>query len=140
MSKQIERVTYHTQLICIIIRSDFEQDGIEFFTPPEMSQQLAYMKYNRGKKIDPHIHKVNNRNINYTQEVLFIKSGKVRVYLFGPDKEYLCERALSAGDLIMLCSGGHGFEVDEAVEMIEVKQGPYIAEDDKVRFYPEGWE
>ena len=34
----------------------------------------------------------------------------------------------------MLVSGGHGFKVLEEVEMIEVKQGPYYGEQDKVRF------
>jgi hypothetical protein len=41
---------------------------------------------------------------------------------------------LEAGDVILLVSGGHGFEVIEEVEMIEVKQGPYLGEHDKTRF------
>ena len=34
----------------------------------------------------------------------------------------------------MLISGGHGFKVLDEVEMIEVKQGPYAGEQDKIRF------
>ena len=30
--------------------------------------------------------------------------------------------------------GGHGFEVLEELEMIEVKQGPYAGDRDKTRF------
>ena len=37
-------------------------------------------------------------------------------------------------DLAMLfCAGGHGFEVLEEIEMIEVKQGPYGGDTDKRR-------
>jgi mannose-6-phosphate isomerase-like protein (cupin superfamily) len=41
---------------------------------------------------------------------------------------------LESGDVILLIKGGHGFEVLEELEMIEVKQGPYLGEQDKVRF------
>ena len=44
------------------------------------------------------------------------------------------ERRKHPGDVILLIQGGHGFEVLEEVEMIEVKQGPYVGERDKTRF------
>jgi hypothetical protein len=34
----------------------------------------------------------------------------------------------------MLVNGGHGFKVLKDVEMIEIKQGPYILSSDKVKF------
>jgi hypothetical protein len=36
--------------------------------------------------------------------------------------------------VIVLVSGGHGFEMLEETEMIEVKQGPYTGDADKIRF------
>ena len=36
--------------------------------------------------------------------------------------------------MILLAVGGHGFEVLEEIEMIEVKQGPYAGDLDKQRF------
>jgi hypothetical protein len=33
--------------------------------------------------------------------------------------------------VILLATGGHGFEVLEEIEMIEVKQGPYAGDQDK---------
>jgi hypothetical protein len=40
---------------------------------------------------------------------------------------------LAAGDAILLIAGGHGFEVLEACQIMEVKQGPYLSkEKDKV--------
>ena len=37
----------------------------------------------------------------------------------------------------MLVAGGHGFEMLEPTEMIEVKQGPYSGDQDKSRFRPD---
>jgi hypothetical protein len=56
------------------------------------------------------------------------------VDLYSNEKSFICSKVLKAGDVILLCSGGHGFEVLEEIEMIEIKQGPYSGVDDKVRF------
>jgi len=122
------------EIYAIIIRSDFEQSGIQFFTPPEFSQQLAYMKHEKGEIIEPHVHNEVNREVVRTQEVLVIKSGEVQVDLYTVEHEYWGSVTLGAGDLILLASGGHGFTMLEPTEMIEIKQGPYLGDQDKVRF------
>ncbi|MBW4546702.1 MAG: hypothetical protein KME25_20000 [Symplocastrum torsivum CPER-KK1] len=131
---QPESITYHDQLLAIIIWNQFNESGIHFFTPNELSQQLAYMHHPRGKVIEPHVHNSVIREVQYTQEVLFIKKGKLRVDFYNDQQEYLESRMLEAGDVILLVTGGHGFEVLEEIEMIEVKQGPYLGEQDKTRF------
>jgi hypothetical protein len=128
--------TLHTDsgIIAIIIRYEFEKDGIEFFTPGEFSQQIGYMKHKAGDTIQEHVHVLHHRDVNYTQETLVIKKGKVKVNFFNPDKSFFTSRELKTGDVILLASGGHGFEFLEETEMIEVKQGPYCSDKDKVRF------
>ena len=132
----IEKITNQEQLLAIIISHRFNESGIHFFTPDELSQQLAYMHHPTGKVIQPHVHNPVIREVTYTQEVLFIKSGKLRVDFYNDQQEYLDSRILEAGDVILLVTGGHGFEVLEEIEMIEVKQGPYVGEQDKTRFVP----
>ena len=129
-----ENIILNEKLIAIIIRSQFSKDGIEFFTPNDFSQQLGYMKRKKGHQIEPHIHNSVSREIMLTQEVLFIKSGKVRVDLYDDYKKYYESRILNRGDVILLANSGHGIAVLEESEMIEVKQGPYLEKDDKVRF------
>lgn len=124
----------HDLLLGIIIRSSYQKDGIEFFTDNYSSQQLGYMKRPAGYMIPPHCHNIVRREVHYTQEVLFIKSGKVRVDFYDGQQNYLESRILNAGDVILLANGGHGFKMLEPSEMIEVKQGPYVGEEDKVRF------
>jgi hypothetical protein len=131
---QPESIIYHGQLLAIIIWHQFNKPGIHFFTPDELSQQLAYMRHPTGKIIEPHVHNPVVREVQYTQEALFIKKGKLRIDFYNNQQEYLESRILEAGDVILLVTGGHGFEVLEEIEMIEVKQGPYVGEQDKTRF------
>jgi hypothetical protein len=130
----IERVMAGNEILAIIVRKEYSDPGIHFFTPNEFSQQLGYMHHPAGKHIQPHIHLGIQREVTLTQEVLFIKLGKLRVDFYSPEKEYRESRILEAGDVILLASAGHGFEVLEEVEMFEVKQGPYVEQEDKLRF------
>jgi hypothetical protein len=131
----VEIIKCNEKIIAIIVRSSFSSTAnIHFFTPHEFSQQLAYMAHPSGKVIQPHIHNLIAREVLYTQEVLVIKKGKLRVDLYDSNKLYIESKILEAGDVILLAAGGHGFEVVEFVEMLEIKQGPYAGDQDKIRF------
>lgn len=129
-----EIISYENKQLAIIVYENFCNDGIYFFTESQLSQQLAYMSHSKGKVIEPHIHNPVLREVHYTQEVLFIKSGKLKVDFYNDNQEYLESRILSKGDVILLMTGGHGFEVLEDIQMFEVKQGPYAGNNDKIRF------
>lgn len=132
----IERIVHDGILIALVIPSSHRTDGIEFFTPNEFSQQVAYMNRPAGYAIPPHVHKPVPREVQFTREVLFIRSGRVIVDLYAPDKTFLTSTTLSGGDVILLAEGGHGFRMLEPTEIIEVKQGPYAGVEDKERFSP----
>lgn len=131
-----EQISVNDKLLALIIRADFSKEGIEFFTPNDFSQQLAYMNRPAGYTITPHVHNKVQREVFYTQEVLFIKKGKVKISFYDEGRRYVDSRVLMTGDVIMLASGGHGFEMLEQTEIIEVKQGPFTGEHDKTRFEP----
>jgi hypothetical protein len=130
----IENIIHQESIYAIIIRANYEKEGISFFTSDDFSQQLGYMKRPKGYEIPPHVHNVVPREVTLTQEVLFIKRGIVRVDFYQQDKTYLFSKILNQGDVILLAAGGHGFTIIEEAEIIEVKQGPYCGELDKVRF------
>jgi hypothetical protein len=132
----IEYIKHDQNILAVIIYSDYRSEGISFFTPETFSQQLAYMNRPVGYIIPPHIHNPVLREVNFTKEVLLIRSGKLRVDFYDDLKNYLESRILIAGDVILLAYGGHGFEMLEQSEIIEVKQGPYAGEADKTRFNP----
>jgi len=132
----IENIQHNNLLLAIIIRSDFKKEGIEFFTNDNDSQQLGYMNRPEGYVIAPHRHNLVPREVHLTQEVLFIRSGKVRVDFYDNEQNYIQSSVLEKGDVILLSDGGHGFQMLEKSEMIEVKQGPYCGDRDKIRFIP----
>lgn len=130
----IETIKIDNRIFAIIIRNDHHGEGIQFLTEEDYSQQLAYMHHPSGKIIDAHIHNFEKRNVVHTQEVLVIRKGILRVDFYLEDYTYVESHLLREGDIILLASGGHGFEVIEEVEMVEIKQGPYLGDRDKSRF------
>lgn len=130
----VKTISHGGKILSIIIPAQFKKEGIAFFTPDDYSQQLGYMQRPQGYQIPPHRHNKVERMVTLTQEVLYIKSGRVRVDFYDDNEVYLESRVVSTGDVILLAAGGHGFEMLETSEIIEVKQGPYSGENDKKRF------
>ena len=129
----IERIEFEGTEFAIIVRNDFREPGLHFFTPPHFSQQLGCMRHPKGHLIEPHVHNPVPRAVEFTQEALFLRRGKLRVDFYSEAGVYLESRELRAGDVILLIRGGHGFEVLEEIEMVEVKQGPYVGDSDKTK-------
>lgn len=121
-------------ILAIVVRSHYDKPGITFVTPDDCSQQLAYMHHPKGHVILPHIHNIVKREILYTKEALIIKSGKIKCDFYSDERKYLKSTIIATGDVLLLVSGGHGFKCLEETKMLEVKQGPYVGENDKVRF------
>ncbi len=132
----IDRITNEKKELALIIRRSFYSEGIEFFTPDNYSQQIGYMNRPLGYVIPPHVHNPVARQVEYTKEVLFIRNGSLRVDFYSDEQVYLESTILYTGDVILLAYGGHGFEMLEPTEIIEVKQGPYAGDQDKTRFEP----
>ncbi len=132
----IDKIEHLDILLGIIIRANYNKNGIQFFTNDNDSQQLGYMNRPKNYVIEPHRHNLIPREIHLTQEVLYIKSGIVRVDFYDNGQVYIKSSILNKGDVILLSNGGHGFQILEDAEIIEVKQGPYCGAEDKIRFQP----
>lgn len=130
----IETIIHNDQTIALIIYSTFKTEGIKFVSPNDFSLQLGHMHRPAGYRVVPHIHNPVPRNTIGTQEVLFIKSGKIRIDFYSFEQTYLKSRELSAGDIILLAGAGHGIQVLEDATIVEVKNGPFIEGADKGRF------
>jgi hypothetical protein len=122
------------KIIAIYIDRDFKFDGIKFLSDPRYSQQVGYMSRPKGYSIPRHIHNRVERQVFYTQEVLFVKSGCVQVELYNDEQELVDTIIMQPTEAIFLVSGGHGFTFLEESELIECKQGPYAGDKDKRRF------
>ena len=127
----IESIREGSVELAVIIRAGYSRQGVTFVTPDEYSQQLGYMNRPAGYRIPAHVHNPVPRAVVFTREVLLVRSGRMRVDFYTDAGTYAQSRILAAGDVILLAAGGHGFEMLEDTEMIEVKQGPYAGLDDK---------
>ena len=120
----------------LVVRSSHTAEKIDFVTPDHFGQQVAYMNRPKGEIIQAHIHEPISRTLIGTQEVLYIRKGRIRVDFYESDQTYVSSMILGSGDLMFLSTGGHGFEVLEDIDMIEIKQGPFAEGRDKTRFVP----
>jgi len=131
--KDIEIIKKGEETLAIIIPHNYYSEGTQFFTPEKFPQQVGFISKKKGEIIEAHTHCLIKREISLTQEVLIIRKGKIRVDFYDSEKRYFDSRILKPGDVILLTGGGHGYEALEDVEMAEIKQGPYLGKDDKVR-------
>lgn len=133
-NKNVEIIKDGEIILAIVVYDKFDSDGINFFTPDDFPQQLACSSYKAGSVVRAHVHNEVERKIVLTQEILLVKKGKLRVNLYDGNNNFFDSRTLEAGDVILFANGGHGIEMLEDSRIIEIKQGPYLGEKDKMRF------
>ena len=134
MSKIHRYVDAQRRLVAVYIPAEYSAAGVEFVTDPSNSMQLAVMTRPEGEDIESHFHNQSGRIIKDTQEALFLRKGSLAVFLYDQTRVHLATIMMKPGDVILLVSGGHGFKVLEEVDLVEIKQGPYIGPFDKTVF------
>ena len=131
----IEKIKHQNKLFALIVRGKYRnKKGISFFTDNKAIQQFGYMNHKKNHIIKPHLHKKQTRKLLHTSEVILILKGVLRVDFYNKKKIYLFSKLLREKDIIMLVHGAHGFKVIRDVQMLEIKQGPYITKLDKIKF------
>lgn len=133
-SKQFEKILAEDEILALVVRSGFSSPGPNFFTPPEWPQQLGLLVYEQGKKIPPHKHKCLKRETKTFTEVLVLLAGRIKIDLYDSKNKLARSVILESGDSILFASGGHAIEILEDAKILEVKQGPYIGQDEKEFF------
>lgn len=112
------------------------REGLNFYSQDDDFIQVGVWGYDAGKRLNAHIHNPVSREVLWTQEVLFVHSGKIRADVFDTSEQKVAELVVDEGDIIILLRGGHGYEIlEEGTQVLEVKNGPYVgAEADRRRF------
>jgi len=126
---KVEDVTHNKIVIAKIFYNQPIDPGVHFYVGGECSLQVGKQRRESGEIIKPHWHiPVKIQREETLQEVLYIEKGKVKITFYTDQWEEIDSRILNVGDMILLIKGGHGFEMLEETEMIEIKQGPYDPE------------
>lgn len=125
------------QTYAIVYRNDHWKEGLDFPTPDDMFIQAGCWQYDSGKKLRAHKHKDYERSTMRTQELTYVKSGKMKVTIYTEEAEFLFDFELVKGDFAIMVHGGHGYEIlEDKTQVLEVKNGPFISvEKDKDIFH-----
>jgi len=115
----------------IVITAEPIEYGINFVTLPDMNLQLGVMRYPAGKEIAKHRHLEHERSFKATQEVLFVQRGLIDIGIYNEDGRYLASVFLQTGDVLKLVRGSHSLIWERDSQVVEVKSGPYMGEQDK---------
>lgn len=112
------------------------KDGLGFFSNDQDFIQVGAWGYDSGKVLKAHIHNPVTRAVHWTQEVLYVRAGKIRASVFDTAERRIAELVGAEGDILVLLRGGHGYEIlEDGTQVLEVKNGPYVgAELDRRRF------
>lgn len=132
-----EKIMSNNKILAIIIRNDVWEKGLNFVSSDEDFLQVGTWDYERGQSLAAHIHLNAPRMINRTQEVIFIKNGRLRADIYSEEREYLTSVELRKGDTAILLRGGHGYEIlEDDTRVLEIKNGPYLgANKDRERIF-----
>jgi hypothetical protein len=131
----LKEIIHNKKLYALIIKETYQKKkGISFFTENNANQQIGFMSHPKNYFIKPHKHQKRETKIFITSEVIILQKGKLRVDFYDTRKKYLFSVVIKKNQIIMLVHGGHGFKVLEPVKMLEIKQGPYVSDKDKVKF------
>ena len=120
----------------LIKSEDVWKKGLAFFSQDQDFIQVGTWGYDKEKHLLPHIHNEVSREVLWTQEVIYVKQGKIRAHIFGTSENKITDLDVHAGDVIILLRGGHGYTVmEDDTQVLEVKNGPYVGADrDRRRF------
>jgi len=133
----MKKIIINNEYVALVIKKISTSERIEFFTEPDDLFQIAAFSMNKSQNIQPHLHLDQSRSIKGTSEVLFVQKGELLVNFYKNRIKNSIEKTvtLKKGDLIYIKCGIHGFEIGKDCEFIEIKQGPYIDGQDKIKLY-----
>ena len=132
--KFIEHVSSAGELLVIIIRKNYRPDETVFITSPELKQQVGFVVYPVGGEIERHSHRPIKREIEGTSEVLVVLQGRCLIDIYDNSDSLVKTCELEQDDIMIMVGGGHGFRMLEDTVFLEVKQGPFVMEDEKRLF------
>ena len=117
------------ELVVVIRRGDFPE-GLKFYTGEGKFVQVATWNHPKGNRSIPHAHKEAERTATKTQEVVYVKSGKLKAEIYDDEGNFIDSTEMGEGDIAIIFSGGHSFTtLTDNTQVLEVKNGPYLGEE-----------
>ncbi len=126
-SKILEISDGSTILARYIPAKVIKKPGLNFYSHKTEFIQFGVWGYDSGKSLPAHIHNRVNRTNDRTQEAIFVQQGKIKATIFDLSGTKIRELIVSQGDVIILLTGAHGYEIlEDQTQVLEFKNGPYV--------------
>jgi hypothetical protein len=123
----MQKIYNDGNIVAIVWRDSDWKPGLNFPTPEEMFIQAGCWGYDRGKKLAAHRHRYYERTVTQTQEVVYVKAGRMKVSLYDGGSILIDEVELETGDTMVIGDCGHGYEIlADGTQVLETKNGPFI--------------
>jgi hypothetical protein len=131
----IQTITKDGQRLAMLIPDHAWQEGLAFYSEDDDYIQVGTWGYDAGKELLAHVHNAIERTVIRTQEVLYIRRGKIQAKIYDLDGCFVEEIMAQAGDTLILLNSGHGYTIlEDGTQVLEVKNGPYLgAQADRTR-------
>jgi len=121
-------------LAAIIIDFLGDLTSTTFFTDNETPLQVGMIVKKFNEPVNAHRHNVFQRKVLGTTEFLFVLEGSMALTIYDESFQDPELFEIPKGSGVLLLSGAHAIDFEEPTKLIEVKQGPYEDEIDKVYF------
>lgn len=122
----IEKIEHEGELLALIVRDSYNNDGLNFVTGEEHSFQVGMHNVFKGTRYRAHKSRpfgaIEGLKSN---KIYYVKEGKVGVDVYDKQNKKINYISLNKGDLMIFFEGAHGLDVLEDSKFIEIKQGPY---------------
>jgi len=120
-------------IIAMVVRKQ-NVESFNFITPETFPLQLGISNYKGGSKIRPHTHNRLKKEIDISQEMVYVEKGRARVHFYDNKGREIESEVLESGDIVFFASGGHGFDILAETKIVEVKQGPFCGTEKEKTF------
>ena len=132
---KIKKIYDQKKIVALIFKFNKKKfKGIKFLTNKSLPFQIGIMSHPSNHNIAAHEHKIIKKINRSMTEFIYIISGKLKVDFYNKNKKQYKSAILSSKDMILLIKGGHGFKTLNNTQMIEVKQGPFKDNKEKIKF------
>lgn len=130
-----ETIEHEGRVLARIVRGGGWEDGLQFHSDDDDYVQVGTWRYPAGKELLTHYHNPVSRQVEKTQEVIYVVSGALEARILTEEGEQVKAVVLRTGDLLAVLHGAHGYTIlEDDTRVVEMKNGPYVgAERDRTR-------
>jgi hypothetical protein len=109
-------------------------DGARHYSDPKDPLQVAVSCYAKDHVVGRHLQVYRERPAfeGPTEKMITVQEGQVECQFWDDAGDWCCSWILRAGDVAVFYKGSHALTMLEPSVIVEVKQGPFDPEQDKV--------